>query len=949
MRKSGEITVKPVVAFECGQCDELFRSEEELKSHEKQHHGASVEASDILVEDISVVDTASQTDFSQEFEDEIFLSENYTKLSDKVLDLEDLTYKQEFLLLKIRKIHELHQPQIESSRSTTPPEESPNEDTNEEISTQGSEEILIPFIEGGPPKSEMVNDVAVHKTNDDDSEKEAELKNLKLKIKFEKMGREAETSDENQCSDISKKTSRKERKRIKKLKKKLIREAERARLELEKTRMREAQQERAQESSKSTKRGRYDQGLERMEEKRRRIDFSSPEDDKTDTTKRDKKIAKKEKEWLNFETLEYKREKVKEMEAQREKLRLKLLEVMKKKSRDMMKNSQTSKDQEELGDRIADTPPPVLDEDDTDQENIIEPEGKVAFDEVEKSQESVAIKQKRIPSIFDIDFDLDTIPISVGEDRSSFCAEDDENNEDSTVGDSVVEDMVDRENASEKEDDFFEETIDSVVEDGIYQNLNLSGGSQEHTSMKIGDHDKAETDYVNYEHSSSLEQASATEKIRHQPDQFDHETVDHAHTSSATMTPIVDDLEMDNVDVPDGFKMAQEVEELSFPYYGYSSSQFDITDHSDHDQLIEEARFDKQVPTVSLHQQDPVFSEEDRNFEKPELNEEVNLHPLDPVLIEEEHHHQVDAPLSEKPLLQLQSRVSEEDHYHQEKHAPSVGAYHQQDHDLREEDHHHQKDAVLNEESLLNQRSRVLSEEADHGFFELLSDSDDDEDYLEFKLKTAVYFSTSHPPQSSGRVVTANFDEALSDSDESDHEEPLEAETLEDITRENITLDEEVMKVGTDIYISEDKGKDEPQMLCLNESPIPIETENLEGISEDKTNEETMNIGDNIKNSVNSKQEMKELAVADRSSSNDGIIYRDEGFESSPRRKQETTQIKRGTSWVNDVSLKRGWKIRRKGMKLLYKSRDGQLFQSRLEVFKHFIEDRRKNAKTSLK
>ena len=945
MRKIGEITVKPVVAFDCDQCDELFRSEQDLKSHEKQHHGFSDEASNTLVEDISVVDTASQTDFSQEFEGEINLSENYKKLSNKVSDLEDLRYKQEFLSLKIRKIQKLHQPQHEPSRSNTPTEESPNKETNEEISTQGFEEISTPCEE--LPKSEMVKDVEVHKTNDYDSEKviekEAELENLKLKIKFEKTGREVETSDQSQHSDISKKTSRKERKRIKKLKKKLIREAEKDRLELEKTRMREAQQEKDQESSKSTKRTRHDEGSEEMEKKKRRIDSSSPEDDKTDTTKRDKKIAKKEKECLNFETLEYKREKVKEMEAQREKLRLKLLEVMKKKSQDMMKNSQTDKDQKELGDRIADIPPPVQDEDDTDQENVTAPEGKVAFDDVEKSQESVAIEQKRIPSIFDIDFDIDTIPSSVGEGQSRLCAEDDENNDDSTVGDSVVEEMVDHESASETEDDLFEEPVDSVVEEGIYQDLTLLGESQENTSMEIGAHDQAETASVHYEHSSSPEQASATEK----PDQFDdHENVDHARTSSV-MTSIVDDLEMDEVDVPEGIEMAEEAEEPSFPYY------------------------DKQVPAVSrhLHQEDPVFSEEDRNFEHPELNEEVNLHSLDPVLVEGEHHHQVDAPLSEKPLLQLQSRVSEEDHNNQEDPVPRVGAYHQHDHDLREEDHHHQKDAVLNEESLINQQSRVLGEEADHGFFELLSDSDDDEDYLEFKLKTAVYFNSSHPHQSSGRVLTANFDEALSDSDESDHEEPLEdepailieAKTLEDISREKITLDEEVMKVGEDVkdvYISEDKGKDEidqeellegPQMLCLNELPIPIETENLEGISEDKTTEETMNKGNYIKTTVNSEQEMKELAVADPSSPNDDKIYRDEGFESSPCRKQETTQTKTGTSWMNDISLKRGWKIRRKGMKLLYKSRDGQVFKSRLEVFKHFIEDRRKNAKTSLK
>ena len=48
---------------------------------------------------------------------------------------------------------------------------------------------------------------------------------------------------------------------------------------------------------------------------------------------------------------------------------------------------------------------------------------------------------------------------------------------------------------------------------------------------------------------------------------------------------------------------------------------------------------------------------------------------------------------------------------------------------------------------------------------------------------------------------------------------------------------------------------------------------------------------------------------------------------------------KSNSSWTRDISMPQGWKLKRKGMKLLYKSRDGQIFKSRLEVFKHFLKD----------
>ena len=57
---------------------------------------------------------------------------------------------------------------------------------------------------------------------------------------------------------------------------------------------------------------------------------------------------------------------------------------------------------------------------------------------------------------------------------------------------------------------------------------------------------------------------------------------------------------------------------------------------------------------------------------------------------------------------------------------------------------------TVEEDSIYSERVNV---EADLGFFELLSDSDNDEDYLEFQVKAAVYYKT--PVQSEDKIFTA--------------------------------------------------------------------------------------------------------------------------------------------------------------------------------------------------
>ena len=56
---------------------------------------------------------------------------------------------------------------------------------------------------------------------------------------------------------------------------------------------------------------------------------------------------------------------------------------------------------------------------------------------------------------------------------------------------------------------------------------------------------------------------------------------------------------------------------------------------------------------------------------------------------------------------------------------------------------------------------------------------------------------------------------------------------------------------------------------------------------------------------------------------------------SAPRKKSSS-------KWIRDISMPLGWKLKRQGMKLLYKSVDGQIFKSRLEVFKHLLQDTQK-------
>ena len=880
VKKKTVLNVVPVVAFDCSQCDELFRSEDELRSHEREYHGCVEDLEDsedtVEVTPVVVVDTASQTVFSQDSEDDIISSQNFKELSDKVSDFKNLKCRQEFLLLKLEKLVKHQQSLVEPTGLHISDEDREDD--------QMKEDIIVDKVEIIPePEDEIKVDDWKEEPPLVVTEKEPDVKNLKLKIKCEKKG---ESFKRNICSKLSKKEYRKERKRIKKLKKKLIKEAERDRLELEGKRKKDSEGLNKVET-KIAKRGRETEGLEEeTKAKKKRIYSCTPTGDVLDqeapeVLKPDKKIVKKERESLNFETLEYKREKVREMEAQREKLRQKLLEVMRKKS----VGKSTDGEKPEYTNKAMD------DHDDDFGESCVqdEPFKERPFTPIKKLEQKENLKESYLDEL--------------SEEVESADQQSEKNEHSVKYLDEPSAD-VDSVDQQSKEHPKLEEDSQEVIEkSGTKRSVDVF----EKRVSSIFDIDN---EFESKTNSPTVEVPLECSEIDSDETSLDYDGEDESEEENYVLEENDDMMDISNI--------------------GNNTSDFS---EENEDSVVEEGIYQ------DFAQYQSVSSYVETVVPEPSLQEEGGGNLANDFQ---------QCTLEEK---------SETDNF-QPTYDPDVIYSHHSTEVVKEVERFEEIPATIQTENVQNERifsekKRTLVEEPDHGFFELLSDSDDEESYLEFKLKTAVYFTA--PGQSSSRIFTANFDEVLSDSEEDDQEEEEEEEEETQIQSQY-----EKPLIQSRIEEQQIQSQAEEPLVQSQSDELLIQSQ-YEELSIQRQTEEPLIQSQAVEPLIQSqslelliKSQMEERLFPMKESKypvteelsvsiNDDVNAKDEGYVSSPPRKNLTkdrSKAQGGSNWMKDISLQRGWKLKRNGMKLVYKSKEGQIFKSRLEVFKHLLKDR---------
>ena len=924
--------IKTMVAFDCAQCDELFRSQADLEKHlSAEHQPVQTETP------VETVDTASQTVASQTFEEEISLRQNYQHFSERVGDLENLLKREAFLRLKLEKVRKYRSSITADPEPQNKTEDEPTQhkrkkstskskrkrsfvgdesqdfvESDENISSKTNNDdpkILCEGEEFKEPEStcsptKEVTSILEQKEKDqfEASTFDKKEEDTKRVINVEEAGiRKLKLKDDKLSRHYSKKKIKKEKKRLKKEKEKLIKEAERARLALA---------EKQKSLSKKRERDAEDLDWKIQAEKRKKVEefaeLDSPDSSdkqKTDAPdlnpaepiKPEKKITKKEKESVNFETLEYKREKMKEMEAQREKLQLKLMEVMRRKSLEK-RQEQSVSNKEEKEDNSG--------EDSTlsrQQEFEEKHEKQSEFSESE-NVEHTGMKQEDTEEDMEYDMEYMEQPRLKHEIKPEIKMKIKLKIKEKVEIESVPEEfeavpepveMVDNsENVPEvdelDEDNSGEDSAQYVLQEDFYptpveKKKTLNAGKRLPSIFDIDD------DFHITPASVEEKRLEIVSKVPDEESLEDFNVEADKNTDTVTCEPDSPDRTADN-DI-----MGLDLSSLS---------------EKDEECLVEGIYQD-----MILYNEHPTMG--------------TTGEPSEPFLIE--NHSE-----------ETKGETMEDNNFHDDiencftgelpQSLPSTPTYEEDRHDDLEETEislgNIEITQAVEEDSL---DSDKVDLEADLGFFESLSDSDNDEDYLEFKLKAAVYYKT--PAQSEANIFTANFDEALSDSDddaleEEEGEEPIvegQPGDVENIHEESLVdekmIDTEVTPVESDSIIEGTDTEENTRDLVKEED---LSNNSDEGYL---SSPHKFSLGvDLIDPHTASEEQQLEIDEIPASS-----LVPISG-PSAPRKKSNS-------NWIRDISMPYGWKLKRKGMKLLYKSVDGKIFKSRLEVFKHFLKN----------